>query len=75
MAGTQERDELRRLVDELPEDAVHRVLEVARAISPSDDDTPPVRERPAWIGAGHLGKDFASQAKDVLRDEMWQRRA
>lgn len=73
MAGTQERDELRRIVDELPEDAVRSVLQVARAVA-SDDETQQ-RQRPAWIGAGHRGHDLASRAKDVLRDEMGQRRA
>jgi hypothetical protein len=72
MASTPERDELRRLVDELPDDAVRNVLQVARAAT-APADKPRRRERPAWIGAGHLGPDFASRAKDVLRDEMGQR--
>jgi hypothetical protein len=74
MAGTQERDELRRLVDELPEDAVHSVLAVARAVS-SEDTAQRMRQRPAWIGAGHAGPDLAARAKDVLRDEMGHRGA
>jgi hypothetical protein len=74
MAGTQEREELRRLVDELPDEAVHNVLQVARAVS-SPDDTPRPRQRPAWIGAGRHGPDYAANAKDVLRDEMVQREA
>lgn len=69
MAGTQEREELRRLVDELPDEAVHNVLQVARAVS-SPDDTARPRQRPAWIGAGHHGPDYAANAKDVLQDEM-----
>jgi hypothetical protein len=136
MTSTQERDKLRRLADELPDDAVHSVLQLAQVAdevsSPADDvstvsfkmdgisyeitldsasaerfrdslvefvrwtgrlrrhggggaaettasgevsATPRVRERPAWIGAGHLGRDFASRAKDVLREEMGQRKA
>jgi len=112
MTSTQERDVLRRLADELPDEAVHNVLQVARVtsspadtetvsfvqdgveyeitirsvdaphtatgIDPGDDpDQVPQarRARPAWIGAGRLGSDFASRAKDVLRDEMGKRNA
>lgn len=90
MASTQERDELRRLADELPDDAVHNVLQfieangerLKRGSKTTDSgetsqarDVSPARERPAWIGAGRLGPDFASSAKDVLRDEMGQRKA
>lgn len=74
MAGIQEREELRRLVDELPDDAVRNVLQVARAVS-SPDETPRQRRRPAWIGAGHHGPDYAANAKDTLRDEMGQQKA
>jgi Lsr2 len=132
MASTQDRDELRRLSDELLDDAVHGVLGVARiAAMPVHDGStvsfaldgasyeidldadnaerprqslvewfehvqsirrrsrstvepaeagdvrngPVAPERPAWIGAGHLGPDYASRAKEVLRDEMGQQEA
>jgi hypothetical protein len=58
--------------------ASQRRLKRLKRVSPAAGEAAEAvqsRERPAWIGAGHLGPDFASRAKDVLRDEMGQRKA
>ena len=62
------------------DEALHNVRQVGRVAASGSGDDPAKapkarRARPAWIGAGHLGPDFASRAKDVLRDEMGQRDA
>jgi hypothetical protein len=64
---TAERDELRRLVEELPEDQVPAVLdEVRRHLPPVDHErTWP----PAWFGAAAgSGSDVAAHSEELLAD-------
>ena len=67
MTSTQERDELRRLADELPDDAVHSVLQVARVASSPTADVVTV-----WFeldGVSHqITLDTASA--ETLRDSL-----
>jgi hypothetical protein len=69
--ATQERDELLRLVQELPEEAVHDLLILARDRSGSN--TRPSGDAMSWIGCLHEGPDFAANYKEILRAEWGAR--
>lgn len=65
-----ERDELKRLVDELPDDRVPAVLAEARRQSrprPAPDWPPP------WFGALTSGRDDLGRNHDDLLDEGFGR--
>ncbi|WP_061294445.1 hypothetical protein [Herbidospora cretacea] len=57
------RDELRDLVDQLPEEKVAPVL---RLVRDQFADSPKVRHLP-WIGTMEAGPDFAERSEDILR--------
>jgi hypothetical protein len=68
---SSDRDELRRLVDNLPEERLPDVLaEVRRHLSPAADRPWP----PAWFGAGHADRpDTAARAEEILQEEGFGR--
>jgi hypothetical protein len=68
---SSDRDELRRLVDNLPEERLPDVLaEVRRHLTPASDRPWP----PAWFGAGHADRtDTAARAEEILREEGFGR--
>jgi hypothetical protein len=63
MGRISEREELRQLVDELPEGQVSDALAAVRRLV-ADDGL-------AWIGVIKDGpEDLAERSKDILRNEM-----
>lgn len=63
------RDELRHLVDELPEDQVPDVLAVVRQLRPLQDEWPP-----PWFGAITTDReDVAATSAEILRREFGAR--
>jgi len=61
------RDELRHLVDDLPEDQVPAALALVRQLTPAEsaDQWPP-----AWFGSIRAGRDDTSErVDDILRAE------
>ena len=64
---TDERDELRRLVEELPDEQVPAVLdEVRRHLLPADHDR---RWPPTWFGAAAGSRsDVAARSEELLAD-------
>jgi hypothetical protein len=61
-----ERDELRDLVERLPEDQVSAVLSKARRLL---SEAPPRSWPPAFFGAGSAGRcDVAERAEELLQD-------
>lgn len=61
-----ERDELRRLIEQLPEDRVQAVLAEARRQSGSK---PPVEWPPPWFGSFASGRsDLGSNHDDLLAE-------
>lgn len=69
-----ERDELRQLVDGLPDEQVKTAVEVMRQLSDVDDTPRPRRHRPSWVGALRESPDLSVRLKDILRNEMGQGR-
>jgi hypothetical protein len=64
-----ERDELRRLVDELPEDEVSAAQRRARAPRLASEAWPP-----RWFGAGHSARtDTAARSEELLEDGFGRR--
>lgn len=65
-----ERDELKRLVDEIPEDQVPQVLEdVRRHLRVVAPRTWP----PAWFGSAEGdGTPYGANSEDLLRDDFGQ---
>lgn len=61
--ATQERDELHRLIDNLPDDTVHDLLVMARD---RQEESP---RRFPWAGILHEAPDFALRAKETMRAE------
>ena len=61
-----ERDELRRLVEELPETEVHAaVAELRLRVAPSADRPWP----PLWFGAATGGRtDIAARSEELMED-------
>lgn len=75
MAGTQEREELRRLVDDLTDEQVRDVLAAARQVGAGSSRSPGADTGLAWIGVIKDGpEDLAERSKSILRNEMGQRR-
>jgi hypothetical protein len=68
---TAMRDELRHLVDDLPEEQVSAALALVRQLRPEapSDDWPP-----SWFGAVSAEQtDTAARAKKILRAEYGRR--
>jgi len=65
-----QRDELHRLIDQLPEAQVAPILAIVRESAPSEDggDEWPL---PDFVGALSSGKgDLAARSSEILRDEL-----
>lgn len=67
---TRERDELRQLVDGLPDEQVKTAVEVLRQLADVVDTPRPRRQRPSWVGALHEDPDLSVRVKGILRNEM-----
>lgn len=60
-----EREALRRLVDELGDDEVRRLLAVVR-----QRGAEPLPRRPSWVGALAEGPESAKNAKETIQAEL-----
>lgn len=76
MAGTQEREELHRLVDDLTDEQVRDVLAAARQLGGDPVRSPVAADYGlAWIAVIKDGpEDLAERTKSILRNELGQRR-
>ena len=75
MATTDEREELRRLVDNLTDDQVRDALAAVKQVRAEPGHTAAADAGLAWIGIIKDGpEDLAERARDILRREMGERR-
>lgn len=64
---TVSRDELRHLVEDLPDDQVSAAIALVRQLSPAEADE---HWPPSWFGAITAGRDDTSErVDDILRTE------
>lgn len=68
--ATQERDELRELVEGLPEEQVSTAVAVMRQLADVGATARTSRRRPSWVGALHDEPTLSSRVKDIVADEL-----
>jgi hypothetical protein len=65
------REELRDLIDRLPEDQVAPMLAVVRDSLPVSEDGETLWPLPSFVGTLVTGKgDVAARSQEILREEM-----